>query len=203
MRSTRDFAQRFVTPRPEATSADLVRRSAVGDQDAFRELVERHEGRVYRLALRLLGDPRAAEETAQDAFVRLYGALDSFRGDSRLSTWLHRVTVNLCRDEQRRAQRAERFVELDVAEPRLVVVSGDEAGELERAESSARVEAALARIPEAQREAIVLRYLGELSYAEIAEATGVSANTVASRVYRGLERLGGILGGEADEKEVS
>jgi RNA polymerase sigma-70 factor (ECF subfamily) len=81
-----------------------------------------HEARVYGLALRLLGDPVAAEETAQEAFVRLFRSLASLRGEAKLSTWLHRVTVNLCRDEHRRLKRAERFADLDSAGPRLVVV---------------------------------------------------------------------------------
>lgn len=183
-------------------TAELVRRSAAGDDDAFRDLVERHEGRVYRLALQLLGDPAAAEEAAQEAFIRLYRSLDTLRGEARLSTWLHRVTVNLCRDEQRRQKRAERFTDLDAAAPTLVVL-GSETDDLEREEMNRRIRAALERLPEHQKEAIVLRYLSELSYAEISEATGASPNTVASRVYRGLRRLGALLGAERGQEEVS
>ena len=185
---------------PDTT--ELVRRSAAGDDQAFRDLVERHEARVYRLALHLLGDPAAAEEAAQEAFVRLYRALDGLRGEARLSTWLHRVTVNLCRDEQRRLKRAERFTDLDAAAPTLVVL-GSEMDDLEREEMSQRIRAALERLPEHQKEAIVLRYLSELSYAEISEATGASPNTVASRVYRGLRRLGVLLGADRGQEEVS
>lgn len=189
------------TPSPEMR--ELVRRSVAGDEDAFRDLVERHESQVYRLALQLLGDPVSAEEAAQEAFVRLYRSLDSLRGEARLSTWLHRVTVNLCRDEQRRLKRAERFTDLDDAAPKLVVL-GSQTDDLEREEMRQRIRAALERLPEHQKEAIVLRYLSELSYAEISEVTGASPNTVASRVYRGLRRLGGLLGADrGQEEEVS
>lgn len=181
---------------------ELVRRSAAGDEDAFRDLVERHEGRVYRLALHLLGDPVAAEEAAHEAFIRLYRSLDTLRGEARLSTWLHRVTVNLCRDEQRRLKRAERFTDLETAAPRLVVLESG-IDDLEREEMNRRIRAALERLPEHQKEAIVLRYLSELSYAEISEATGASPNTVASRVYRGLRRLGALLGTDRGQEEVS
>lgn len=180
---------------------DLIRRSLEGDQRAFRDLVEMHEARVYALAFRLLGDHVAAEETAQEAFVRLYRSLGSLRGDAKLSTWLHRVTVNLCRDEHRRLKRAERFTDLDSAGPRLVVVEREAHESLEASEMNDRVRAALDELPEEQREAIVLRYLSELSYAEISETTGASANTVASRVYRGLRRLGSLLGTDGSTKE--
>lgn len=184
-------------------TAELLERSAAGDDEAFRRLVEAHEADVYRLALALLGDPTAARDAAQEAFVRLHGSLDTFRGEARLSTWLHRVTVNLCHDERRRAKRAERLVSLDAAAPTLVVFERDPDESLEREELMDRIRAALERLPAEQREAIVLRYLGELSYAEISEAVGAAANTVASRVYRGLRQLGNLLGAEPGLEEVS
>jgi len=183
----------------------LVERSADGDEEAFRRLVEAHEAQVYGLALRLLGDPAGAEEAAQEAFVRLFRSLATLRGDARLSTWLHRVTVNLCRDEQRRRKRAAgRFTDLDAAGPRLVVLEREAHDVLERSEMVDRIRAALDHLPDEQREAIVLRYLSELSYTEIAESTGTSSNTVASRVYRGLRRLGTILEpGNGEREEAS
>ena len=91
----------------------LVRRSSQGDQGAFRSLVERHQGDVYNLALRYVGDGSSAEEITQDAFVRLYRSLADFRFDATLSTWLYRVTVNLCRDRWRQGDRANKEVSLD------------------------------------------------------------------------------------------
>ncbi|MDH3734271.1 MAG: RNA polymerase sigma factor [Gemmatimonadota bacterium] len=182
-------------------TADLVQRSLDGDERAFKRLVEAHESRVYGVAVRLLGDPVAAQEAASEAFVRLYRSLGSLRGEARLSTWLHRVTVNLCRDEHRRLKRAERYTDLDSAGPRLVVIERAAEEALEVAEMNDRVRAALDELPKEQREAIVLRYLSELSYSEISEATGASANTVASRVYRGLRRLGALLGSDNGERE--
>ncbi|MDX1395187.1 MAG: sigma-70 family RNA polymerase sigma factor, partial [Gemmatimonadota bacterium] len=149
-------------PSARETTDDLVQRSMEGDDHAFRRLVELHEARVYGLAVRLLGDPVKAEEAAQEAFVRLYRSLDRLRGDAKLSTWLHRVTVNLCRDEQRRQKRAERLTDLDAAGPRLVVIEPGAQEALEASEMNDRVRAALEELPDEQREAIVLRYLSEL-----------------------------------------
>ena len=85
---------------------DLVRRAAAGDQEAFAELVHRHQDRVYRLCLRIMGNPDDAHDAAQDTFLSLFRKLDQFRGDAAFTTWLHRVGVNACYDSLRRKKRA-------------------------------------------------------------------------------------------------
>ena len=93
---------------PELT--DLVRRARDGDETAFRELYHEHAGRIYALCLRLTGDAAAAEERTQDAFVRAWERLATFRGESAFGTWLHRLTVNVVLMERRGSRRRERRV---------------------------------------------------------------------------------------------
>ena len=169
----------------------LVQRSTQGDESAFRSLVGRHQGDVYNLALRYFGDGDAAAEITQDAFVRLYRALPDFRFDSTLRTWLHRVTINLCKDRWRQGDRANKEVSLEEVRFPRELPSGRPSPErqLMTLETRQAVQRCLLDLPEEHREVVLLRYLNDLSYNEIAEALGVSAGTVASRLHRGLKLL--------------
>jgi RNA polymerase sigma-70 factor (ECF subfamily) len=175
----------------------LIARAARGESDAFGALVAAHRPYVVRIARHLVGEPATAEDIAQDAFVRLQGALPGFRGESALRTWLYRVTLNLCRDHMRRQSRRRGDITLDDLHdsPKLALGAGADprvdahrAVDAERARHTIR--AAIDRLPEEQREAVVLRYVEELSYAEIARLTHTPQGTIASRVFRALERLG-------------
>lgn len=179
----------------------LVQRSTQGDEGAFRSLVEQHQDDVYNLALRYFGDGDAAEEITQDAFVRLYRALPDFRFDSTLSTWLHRVTVNLCRDRWRQGDRAKKEVSLEEVAFSRELPSGRPSPErqLMTMETQQAVQRCLLSLPEEHREVVLLRYLNDLSYKEIADSLGVSAGTVASRLHRGLKLLSDRLAPTREE----
>lgn len=187
--ATAELAQ---APRPDET--DLVARCRRGNPGAFRELVERHHARVFRLCSARLGDAGAAEETAQDVFVRVHRSLKDFRGDAALATWIFRIAVNLCSDRARRTGRASR---VPLVELQSLRGSRDEAsrepgpfeGALSREESS-RLRAGLAALRPELREAIELRYFADLSYTEIAAAMGCEVGTVSSRLSRALAQLG-------------
>lgn len=168
-----------------------VARAARGEGEAMDRLAQTHRPAACRLALALLGDRDAAEDVAQDVLVRLTAALPGFRGDAELSTWIYRVTLNLCRDHLRRKRRRAADVPLEAAddEPALSTVESPDAA-LDTARMRDHVRTAIGRLPEDQREAITLRYVAELSYREIARATGTPQGTVASRVFRALKRLG-------------
>lgn len=172
----------------------LIARAAGGDVDAVGALVVAHRPSVVRIARHLLGDAAAAEDVAQEVFVRLHAALPGFRGDAALSTWLYRVTLNLCRDLMRRTRRRREDVGLEALgnEPMLpamtVEAQADRSIDLQRLQL--RVRAAVDRLPADQREAVLLRYMEELSYTDIAHLTDTPQGTVASRVFRALERLG-------------
>lgn len=173
----------------------LIARAASGDTDAVGALVVAHRPSVVRIARHMLGDAAAAEDVAQDVFMRLQAALPGFRGDAALSTWLYRVTLNLCRDHLRRGKRRRDDVDLDAlvdAPAGTVAARADRDIDLQRLRQQVR--AAIDRLPEDQREAVLLRYMEELPYREIARLTDTPQGTVASRVFRALERLGHELG---------
>lgn len=164
----------------EAESIDaLVQRAREGDARAFEGVYRRVSPRIYALCLRMTADAEEAAERVQDVFVRAWERLDSFRGDSRFTTWLHRLAVNLVLQE-RRAKGRRRARE--VAEP-----------DLERFGRSAvqampgtriDLERAIAALPPRAREALVLRDVQGYRYEEIANLTGVSLGTVKAQIHR-------------------
>ena len=162
-----------------------LRRAGEGDQEAFGCLVRAYEKRVFAVTRRLCADPSDAEEAAQDAFLAVWQGLPGFRGEASFSTWLYRLTVNACTDILRRRQRRSgRDGPLEEAE----TLPGREPSPqetVERRELRAALEAGLRQLPEEYREALVLRELRQLSYGEIAAATGVELGTVKSRISRG------------------
>jgi len=173
------------------TEEALIRRAAGGDAEAFEVLAARHRPSAVRLARTLLGEEDAAEDVAQELLIRLATALVGFRREAELSTWVYRVTLNLCRDHLRRVRRRAADVALDDAHhaPGLTTHTyPEEAVDSERARSAVR--AALEMLPEDQKEAVMLRYAADLSYKEIARMTDTPQGTVASRVFRALKRLG-------------
>jgi RNA polymerase sigma-70 factor (ECF subfamily) len=184
-------------PAAEAPAdADVVQRARAGDHAAFRVLVERYQGRAYRLALRVLRDEDQAQDVVQDAFLKVYGSLDRFEGRSSFYTWLYRIVMNLCLDRKRR-DRSDREVEWDeqtaggsLADPAGAdpAQSGPEA-EAQSAELRGFVARAIEALPEDARRAIQLREIDGLSYKEIAEALGIPKGTVMSRLYYARRRL--------------
>jgi RNA polymerase sigma-70 factor, ECF subfamily len=168
---------------------DLVRRFRGGEPGAFTELVRRHQQRVYSLCLRVLGDPDAAEDAAQETFLTVLRKLEGFRGDAAFTTWLHRVAVNACYDELRRKRRRPMLhtVVEDGPEHEPGPPTEDVAGTRDAA-------AALATIPEEFRVALVLADVQDLPYERIAEVLEVPVGTVKSRVHRGRIALAKAMG---------
>lgn len=157
----------------------LVREAQAGDSRAFEALYRQLVGRVYAVCLRMTADQQLAEELTQDAFVRAWEKLDSFRGDSQFSTWLHRLTVNLVlQDRRSRARRRGREITTDDLE-----AYGHEAT---RSMPGTRVdlERAIAALPEGAREVLVLRDVNGYKYHEVAEMKGVAVGTVKAQVHR-------------------
>jgi RNA polymerase sigma-70 factor (ECF subfamily) len=156
----------------------LVDAARAGDVDAFEVLVRRHEGRVYRVALRLLGSDADAQDATQETFVRAWRGLGRFRGESAVSTWLYRIVTNRCLN----VVAARRPVEgLD---PELPSVGGDPAEFAERRERFAVVARQVASLPPDQRAVLVLRDFEGLSYEEVAAALKVSVAAVKGRIHR-------------------
>ena len=181
------------------TDRELVEKAKKGDQGAFERLVLDNQNRVYSLALRLLGDREEAADLAQEAFVKAWQGLSSFQGESSFSTWVYRLTTNVCIDHLRKKKRREAVepaVSLDDedsgwAEP--ADWEGDPQKQLERSERGKALARALERLPEWQRRALVLRELSGLSYQEIGEALDIDLGTVKSRIARARLNLRKIL----------
>lgn len=169
---------------------DILRRAQQGDSEAFRQLVEAYQTQVYRLALRMCGAD-GADDVTQDAFVAAWRTLPNFRSDCRFSTWLYRLTTNAAIDYLRREKRhraAGDIAELELPDdaPTMQELS-------ERAETQSRVRRALSRLSDEHRQVLLLRYMQELDYGEIAAALEVSEGTVKSRINRAKARLRELL----------
>jgi RNA polymerase sigma-70 factor, ECF subfamily len=171
--------------RERRDDAALIRAHVAGDREAFAELVRRHQDRLWAVALRTLADREEAADALQDALLSAYRAADRFRGDSAVTTWLHRIVVNACLDRARRRQ-ARPTVPLPELDPTPVQpVDRD---------TPIVVRAALAELPVEQRAALVLVDLHGYSVADAAQLLGVAEGTVKSRCARGRARLAVLLG---------
>ncbi len=166
--------------------APLLSRARGGDLDAFNALVERYQGLVYNVCLRMLGETAAAEDAAQETFLSAYRALERFRGGS-FRAWLLRIAANLCYDELRRRRRRPLPLEAAAAVPAPAEQSPHQA--YLRGELAAHIQRGLAALPPDQRLALVLRDVQGLSYEEVAQAMRASLGTVKSRIARGRARL--------------
>jgi RNA polymerase sigma-70 factor (ECF subfamily) len=181
----------------KAREADLIARAVAGDGDAFAELVEPYESRVYNLAVRMCGDRETAFDLAQDVFLKAYRFLPRFKGEASFSTWLYRVASNTCLDQLRRRKRSLETLSLDDAVEtesgslrRTVADSSVEPEKLVlREEVRAEIRDAVVGLPLEQRLAVLLRDFEGLSYGEIAEVLGCSLGTVKSRINRGRAAL--------------
>lgn len=157
-----------------------------GDPDAQRTLYERFGQRIYRLMFRMAGNPHDAFDLTQDAFVRAYGAVQSFDGRSRLDTWLHRIAVNEALQLLRRRRTERRHLPaIAELEPRTSRPEGPDLAD--------EIPAALERLPAEARAILVLKYYEKLSYDEIAQVLGCPAGTVGSRLSRARAQLRQIL----------
>ena len=160
----------------------MVKRARDGDARALEALCERHAPKVERLCRHLLRDPEDAQDAAQDALARLCVKLRQFRGESAFSTWLHRLTVNACRDVAQRqlTRRCEPLVE-----DRRVSHEPDPAGRAEAAELRAELGACLATITPSQARVVVLKDAFDFSFDEIANAEGMPVGTAKCYAHRG------------------
>lgn len=182
---------------PERGFVELCRR---GDPQAFAHLVSLHEGMVYGLAARLLGDPEEAKDLAQEVFLQIFRTLGRFEGRSSLKTWIYRIVVNRCRNRRRwwRRRRRDRSCPLESLGPtdeaRLTAAEADGPFEaLRRRERAWRVQEALLRISFEHRAMLLLREVEGLSCTEIAAALGLAEGTVKSRLARARESLRRLL----------
>ena len=175
------------------TDEELVARIQGGDSESFNQLVLRWERPMYALAYRVLGREEDARDVCQESFLRAYRALPTFKGQAKFSSWLYRITLNLCRDWIRRYRRTPvvqlaedvelQEVSANVARPESVETL------VARRELSAVVEEAMAELPEEQRTAIILKEYHGLTFQEISDLQSCPLSTVKTRLYQGLAVL--------------
>lgn len=179
----------------EVSEKKIIEKVLGGDANAFEELVLKYEKTVYNLALRMVGDRDDASDMTQEAFIKAYGSLSSFRGDSKFSVWIYRIATNVCLDFLRSKSRKQQVsltvsddddedAQLDIPDP-----SSAPEQQLIKKISMQSVEEGLKTLPDKQRQILVMRELGGMSYAEIGAALSLEEGTVKSRIFRARKRL--------------
>jgi RNA polymerase sigma-70 factor (ECF subfamily) len=195
----------------ETTEQRFIERLVARDERAFNELVQAYEQRVFRLLLRMLGRRDEAEDMAQEVFVQVFKAISTFRGDSRLGTWIYRIAVNLCKNRMKYLSRRHTSEqdELEPAAERLPLTEGKGVtlGETSRPDQLVEgfqlervVQACIAELDPDFREVLVLRDVEDLTYEELCEVTGLPEGTVKSRLHRARGMLKAAVGHKLGEK---
>ena len=175
------------------TDEELVARSRGGDLDSFNQLVVRWERPIYALAYRVIGREEEARDVAQETFLRAFRALGGFKGQAKFSSWLYRITLNLCRDWIRRERRTP-IVQAPEGVDIVELAGESEPTEsiealVSRRELGRAVAKAMAALPEDQRTAIILKEYHGLTFQEIADLLDCPLSTVKTRLYQGLSVL--------------
>lgn len=168
---------------PDRADETLLEDFLRGDRAAFDELVRRHEDAVFAVAMRLTGQRADALDAVQETFVAVFRRAHSYRGEAAFSTWLHRIAINACKDLIRKRAR---FSVADDDAPERPDPGGDVSAQVV---AHVDLAAALAKLPEEQRMAVVMFDLGGIPYEEIARATSTNIGTVKSRISRGRRAL--------------
>jgi RNA polymerase sigma-70 factor (ECF subfamily) len=169
------------------TDLELIRRAQQGDAEAIRMLYQRHAGRVYAVIRRLAGEDALAEDWAQEAWVRVFRALPGFRGESRFTTWLHRIAVNSALHGRRWRERRARH---EAAMPETLPGSG---GGGEHTVLRLRLERAMEKLPERMRQVLVLHDVEGYTHEEIGAFLGVTPGTSKSQLFKARARMRDLL----------
>jgi len=179
---------------------ELVKMTLAGDRQAYRQLVEKYQQRIYSIAFGVLHSREDSLDVVQDVLIKAYRKLDKFRGTSSFYTWLYRITVNMAIDCCRKRKRTVEVeyddqigTEEEVDRRSLQATSENPAESLERKELNKMVMDAIASLPEEQKAVIILREIEGLAYEEISKVTGISMGTVMSRLHYGRKKLRDIL----------
>ena len=161
----------------------LVQQTLKGDPEAFSALVRLHQNLVYNLAYRFMRDPTLAEDMTQEAFLKAFRLLKSFRGDSTFSTWMYRVTCNVCLTELKRRKRLGEILRVAPWPPHT------NTSEPERADLAESIRRCVTKLPAPYATAITLYYLKGISYEEIADIMKIPQGTLKTWMYRAREKL--------------
>ena len=186
-------------PAPDDARGDdrqLVAAAQAGDRQALDALLRRHYDRIHAVCRRIAGSSRDADDAAQEATISIVRGLPRFDGRAQFSTWIYRIATNAALDELRRRRRRPGLAVVDDEGHPPEIVDPLAERTVEASVDRLSIDAALAALPEDFRVAVVLRDVGDLDYAEIAEALGVPVGTVKSRIARGRSQLAAALGNQ-------
>ncbi len=183
------------------SDAELVAATQAGDPQAFGMLVERHQERLFNILLRVLGNADDASDVLQDAFVKAYTKLDSFRGSSKFFTWMYRVALNLACSHHRKTRRRRTETSIDAMKSNVgqepIDLDGSPDERMLQAEQAEAVQVALLQLSDEHRQILVLREMEDCSYETIAEILEVPVGTVRSRLYRARLQMKDLLASPA------
>lgn len=175
-----------------ATDEQMVERALAGDAEAFGEIARRWERRIFALAYGMLGREEEARDATQETFLSAFRNLRGFRGEAKVSSWLHRIAINQCITRQRRAKvRAETALD-DEGETGGATLAATAASPARQAEGRERIEAvrnAVGALPPDLRQVVVMKEFEELTFQEIADALALPLSTVKSRLYTAHKQL--------------
>ncbi len=181
----------------EASDSELIQRVRAGDRRAYGELVQRYQAAIVRRAQAILHDAEAAEDAAQEAFVRAYAYLDTYDGQHRLYTWLSRIVTNVCLSQLSARQWQTLPLERALALPSEALRDDDPELAALASEREQALQEAIGELPAKYRDVLILRYWHDLAYEEIARLTSQSLGAVKTRLRRARLLLAEQLGGAA------
>ena len=185
------------------TDEELVALSMSGDSESFNQLILRWERPIYALAYRTLGREEEARDVVQETFLRAFRGLKNFRGQAKFSSWIYRIALNWCRDWMRRERRAPIAPTPEGVDLVELAAEQEPAESIEdlvaRHDMSRVVARAMARLPDEQRMAIILKEYHGMTFQEIADLQSVPLSTVKTRLYQGLSVLRRVLQQEGHE----
>lgn len=185
---------------------ELMNKAKEGEQQAFETLVSRYEGKIYHMALRYTGDQQEAMDITQEVFLRMFRGAAEFQGASSVSTWLYRITDNVCKDAMRRvSSRATVSLEVmdqeEIYEIEIPDLRYNPESVYDRAALRDTIVDAVSALPEHLRKIMILREIAGMSYEEIAECLELELGTVKSRIARGRDKLRSFLSKAGNKNE--
>ena len=173
-----------------------------GDANAYSLLVDRYKDLVFTLALRMMKHREEAEEVAQDSFIKAYRSLEKFKGDSKFSTWMYRVTYNTCLDRLKKNKRKQNTVAIDEFTEHKVKTIDNALDKIEKEERQTAIRQCLDQLSSEDNYLLTLYYFDELSLDEIAKIIGLKPNNVKVKLHRSRKRLATVLRQKLDNETI-
>lgn len=190
---TRMYLKSSYTQMTTNDEQKIINQIIAGDTRAFAILVERYKDLVYSLAIRMLQNREEAEEVAQDSFIKIYKSLNSFKGNSKVSTWIYKVTYNTCLDRIKKNKRQMNEVAIDEFTEHLVKTIENALDALEKKEYQQTVQDCLNQMPSEDSFLLTLYYFEDLSLEEISKIVNIEANNVKVKLFRSRKKLASLL----------